>query len=346
MPTSQKHVFVKTVVMSQVRPRLSMLATPLPAHINVLLPSFDRLAALQLKLDALHLQQKLGKRQEKQPKGKSEALDARDSRLSTSSRSSPDLDGAHHRRRASRHATGPDPDPEPELDAHMPRKRPRPDFKLQIRVPKKARQRVLDAIATVPPSKRARKPVEAPTGVSGLKPARRPHGAPHHHSPVRTASATRPSSESRPRTSERGRGGEPSGQEDSAAMAPSGSSRKAADIPPSEVEQLRRLSARLEAYMRSFKHSGDAEHAPRGKKELELAYYLESLACCLEDFWCRSAFNPPAEMRKKWPTMLGMCQHLHRECNTRELSPLRGCAALITACVHYRLSSAALEMAQ
>ncbi|KAJ2328132.1 hypothetical protein GGI00_004279, partial [Coemansia sp. RSA 2681] len=57
MPISQKHVFVKTVVMSQVRPRLSTLATPLPAHINVLLPSFDRLAALQLKLDALHLQQ-------------------------------------------------------------------------------------------------------------------------------------------------------------------------------------------------------------------------------------------------------------------------------------------------
>ncbi|KAJ2890095.1 hypothetical protein GGI21_006303, partial [Coemansia aciculifera] len=98
-------------------------------------------------------------------------------------------------------------------------------------------------------------------------------------------------------------------------------------------------------YMRLFKRSGDAEHEPPGKKELELGYYLESLACCLEDFWSRKAFSSADEMKKKWPTMLGMCKHLYRESSTPKQSALRGCAALIISCVSYRISLAGLEAA-
>ncbi|KAJ2486006.1 hypothetical protein EV174_001381 [Coemansia sp. RSA 2320] len=127
-------------------------------------------------------------------------------------------------------------------------------------------------------------------------------------------------------------------------LASDGRSHPAAEISSSEIEQLKRLSARLENYMRSFKHSGDAEREPKGRLELEVGYYLESLACCLEDFWCRRAFQPLLEAKKKWSTMLDICEYLHRRCSTRDLSPLCGCATLITACVYYQLSSTALEI--
>ncbi|KAJ2075257.1 hypothetical protein GGI09_008642 [Coemansia sp. S100] len=51
-------------------------------------------------------------------------------------------------------------------------------------------------------------------------------------------------------------------------------------------------------------------------------------------------------MKKRWSTMLELCGHIRQTCNTRELSPIRGCAALITASVYYQLSSTTLEMAQ
>ncbi|KAJ2462707.1 hypothetical protein GGI03_004303 [Coemansia sp. RSA 2337] len=378
---AQRPVFVKTVVMSQVRARANTMAPSLPALIVPQSPLVKRVVALQRKLDGLKEQVRLKKQQAKQQyscerssstdvkkrSGNNETMerikrrdggsDDRDERLSTGSRSPADPDNGRHRRGDPPHSNA--------------RKRPRPGFEFQIRVPKKARRQVLDAIAATTSNKRPASSYPAPGG--GNEPQREPkqarkgntstvlsrqrtHSPPapkasrkahaSHLSPARSGSATRLASESRPRVSEKNRA--EAGKEGLAPAAPNttGHSRAVTGTPPVDTEQLKRQSARLEGFMRSFKHSGDAENSPKGRKELEVGYYLESLACCLEDFWCRSAFSTPSDMKKRWSTMLELCGHIRQTCNTRELSPIRGCAALITASVYYQLSSTTLEMAQ
>ncbi|KAJ2852205.1 hypothetical protein GGI22_005200 [Coemansia erecta] len=118
------------------------------------------------------------------------------------------------------------------------------------------------------------------------------------------------------------------------------------NLQASEVEQLRRQSSRLENFMRSFKRSGDAERDPGGRIELEVGHYLESLSCCLEDFWCRRAIQSPLDVSKNWLTMLGICKYLYKRCDNRDLAPLRGCTGLIAACVYYQLLSVSTEMIQ
>ncbi|KAJ2883158.1 hypothetical protein H4R27_002959 [Coemansia aciculifera] len=387
---AQRPVFVKTVVVSQVQTRTNTMAPSLPAHIVPQSPSVKRLVALQHKVDALQHkvnalqgQEKLSKQQYscerssstdvqkrnanteamERIKRESRGSDARDERLSAGSRSPAELDNGQHRRGDPPHSNT--------------RKRPRPGFEFQIRVPKKARRQVLDAIAATTSNKRPANSYPAPGGGEELpiepkrvrkadtslantptvplrqrtrsppapKSSRKSHT--NHLSPTRSGSATRLASERRPRIAEKNRGGETE-KEGSAYTAPTttGHSRTVPGAPPVDIEQLKRQSARLEGFMRSFKHSGDAENSPKGRKELEIGYYLESLACCLEDFWCRSAFSAPSEMKKRWSTMLELCGHIRRTCNTRELSPIRGCAALITASVYYQLSSTTLEIVQ
>ncbi|KAJ2091569.1 hypothetical protein IW138_001797 [Coemansia sp. RSA 986] len=119
-----------------------------------------------------------------------------------------------------------------------------------------------------------------------------------------------------------------------------------ANMQPSEVEQLRRQSTRLEGFMRSFKRSGDAERDPGGRVELEVGHYLESLSCCLEDFWCRRVVQSPFDMSKNWLTMLGICEYLYKRCDSRDLAALRGCTGLIAACVYYQLLSVSADMIQ
>ncbi|PIA12810.1 hypothetical protein COEREDRAFT_17916 [Coemansia reversa NRRL 1564] len=111
-----------------------------------------------------------------------------------------------------------------------------------------------------------------------------------------------------------------------------------------EIERIRRQSTRLLELMRSFKHCGDAEREPGGRARLEIGHYIESLACCLEDFWCRRVYQPLAEVNKNWSTMLGICEYLYKRCSTRELALLRGCAALVVAGVYYQQASASLEI--
>ncbi|KAJ2490091.1 hypothetical protein IWW37_003440 [Coemansia sp. RSA 2050] len=401
---AQKPAFVKTVVMSQVHFRLGVVAPPLPAHLGPILPSIDRLVALQLKLDVLQLQEKQRRRQHScersnpasaQRKGSSDepverikkrsgTSDSRGNRISAGSRSPPDLEKGQHQ------LTDP---PRTSL-----RKRAQPGFEIHIRVPKKARQQVLDVITASTPSKRpassylaldegsgipaepkrARKadktlkntstegsagagtmPSFAPRSRSppASKPPRRLH--PNQISPARSGSATGLTSESRVHVADKSKGGETSGPRlsthppesgndglASAAPSSTGRSRAMVDALPVDIEQLKRHSARLEGYTRSFKHSGDAESGSNGRQELEIGYYLESLTCCMEDLWCRSAFSSPSEMKTRWSTLLKLCNHIRRSYNTRDLSAIRGCAALIAASVHYQLSTLTIEIAQ
>ncbi|KAJ2006411.1 hypothetical protein GGI04_001896 [Coemansia thaxteri] len=407
-PTMHRLTFRKTVVVCEAQARLSALAPALPAHLDVILPSVRRLEKLQLRLDEMQAQAILSKQQPKAQqhrasrghtehakvvsarsggalgeysKGAMKKTDisaASNDCLNENTRSPPDSDSGQQPclpRLSLDHG----------LDADMrsARKRPRLAFDFQIRVPKKARQRVLDAITAASlgkratsgnsagdeallEAKRARKTAVAPPATTekeqgparsatALKSSRRSRTA--QLSPTRSSSATRSDSHNRPRALDRNRSRDASGSRlsrhrpeqriDDAArevLASDGRSHPAAEISSSEIEQLKRLSARLENYMRSFKHSGDAEREPKGRLELEVGYYLESLACCLEDFWCRRAFQPLLEAKKKWSTMLDICEYLHRRCSTRDLSPLCGCATLITACVYYQLSSTALEI--
>ncbi|KAJ2121246.1 hypothetical protein IW147_004411 [Coemansia sp. RSA 720] len=117
----------------------------------------------------------------------------------------------------------------------------------------------------------------------------------------------------------------------------------ASSMTEAEIERLRRQSARLETLMRAFKHGGDAEREPGGRVELMIGYYLESLACCLEDFWGRRVWQAAGEVRKNWSTMLDICRYVYRRCTAPELATQRGCAALIAAAVHYQMASAALD---
>ncbi|KAJ2511070.1 hypothetical protein GGI11_005244 [Coemansia sp. RSA 2049] len=119
-----------------------------------------------------------------------------------------------------------------------------------------------------------------------------------------------------------------------------------ATMQTSEIEQLRRQSTRLENFMRSFKRNGDSERDPGGRVELEIGHYLESLSCCLEDFWCRRAFYSPSDVSKNWQTMLGICEYLYKRCDSRELAAFRGCTGLISACVYYQLLSVSAEITQ
>ncbi|KAJ2815396.1 hypothetical protein FBU31_006943, partial [Coemansia sp. 'formosensis'] len=172
--TELKPTFVKTVVMSQVQPRLNALALSLPAHIDSLLLPISRLVDLQIKLDSLRMQQRPSKQKQKQQytcersspidkqkkcandepieraKRGSGTLDTRDDHLSTGSRSPADLNHGDHRRADASHTNS--------------RKRSRPDFEFQIRVPKKTRRQVLDAIAATTSNKRLASSYPAPGG--------------------------------------------------------------------------------------------------------------------------------------------------------------------------------------
>ncbi|KAJ1856756.1 hypothetical protein LPJ73_002138, partial [Coemansia sp. RSA 2703] len=113
-----------------------------------------------------------------------------------------------------------------------------------------------------------------------------------------------------------------------------------------ELEALRRSSSRLGESMRSFKHIGDAERESGSTAALEIVSYLESMSCCLEDFWIRGAFNTAGDMHKNWHTMLNICSYLEAKCDRGEFTLLRGCAMLVSGSVHYQLATLELELAQ
>ncbi|KAJ2367800.1 hypothetical protein IW150_005578, partial [Coemansia sp. RSA 2607] len=113
-----------------------------------------------------------------------------------------------------------------------------------------------------------------------------------------------------------------------------------------ELEALRRSSSRLGESMRSFKHIGDAERESGSTAALEIVSYLESMSCCLEDFWIRGAFNTAGDMHKNWHTMLNICSYLEAKCDRSEFTLLRGCAMLVSGSVHYQLATLELELAQ
>ncbi|KAJ2158919.1 hypothetical protein GGF46_003424 [Coemansia sp. RSA 552] len=196
------------------------------------------------------------------------------------------------------------------------RKRAHGGFVLQISVPRKARRRVIDAISEAPRTKRVHEE------------ARRARG-----SRSRTGSSSPGSSRTRAGPPDKAR---PVGPERA------GLDRTETGMSEGDVDRMRQQSARLEALMRAFKHGGDATREAGGRVEEEVGYYLESLACCLEDFWSRRVWEAASEVGKKWETMVGFCNFVFKRSGSAELAPQRGCAALIAASVHYQLASVAL----
>ncbi|KAI9504690.1 hypothetical protein BX070DRAFT_251514 [Coemansia spiralis] len=206
-----------------------------------------------------------------------------------------------------------------------------------VRIPRLSRSRSV----TRSDPRRGKETTEAdPLGVDDSQ-----RGAAGNASALRQTDARRRDVENGPRGA-----GRPNvaGGDSAGLPVPSSGSHSAigASMQASEVELLRRQSIRLEEFMRSFKRSGDAERDPGGRIELEVGHYLESLSCCLEDFWCRRALQPPSDVNKNWQTMLGICEYLYRRCDSRELSSLRGCTGLVTACVYYQLASVTIELLQ
>ncbi|KAJ2772218.1 hypothetical protein IWQ56_001088 [Coemansia nantahalensis] len=331
--------FQKTVVLSQAQARVDALDIALPAHLSVALLPVERLLALSASLGRLTAQAETAR--------------------------------AKRRSRPEEAPSRPWPKPEPEIgpdagpapDAGHARKRPASSLIFQIRVPKAARRQVIDAIAESRPGKRAA-PSAAADGVhASPKRPRRP-AAPERSSP--------PSSPSPPPSPRRANGKRPLGSAhtpgagDSRARRPQAIRRNsssdtigrtvagaaaatnnvAAGMTEAEVDGIRQQSQRLLALMRQCKHSGDAAREKGGRVEVEVGHYLESLACCLEDFWCRRVWLPPAEIIKNWSTMLGICEYVYKRCSAKDLAPLRGCASLVVAAVHYQLATESLETAR
>lgn len=118
------------------------------------------------------------------------------------------------------------------------------------------------------------------------------------------------------------------------------------DTTAPNTEHLRKRATRLCELMKTFKYGGDSKLESKSNRGLAIVYYLESLACCLEEFWCRSAFASLEEMSKRWHSMLEICEYLRKRCTAKDLSSLRGCASLVNACVCYQLGTTGLKLFQ
>ncbi|KAJ2673546.1 hypothetical protein IWW42_002269 [Coemansia sp. RSA 1085] len=327
--------FRKTVVVSQAQSRIDALSPSLPAHHSLELPSIKHLMQLRNGISALS------------------AL-AEQRRQATQH---PAHENAHKRQANDSHGRSRKHEDKAADEEHRDstKKRTREaGFVFQLRVPKKARRSVIDAIAAATPEKR-QAAASANADRTGVKRARkRPAtAAAHSHPGSSPASMPSPSpaarrSRSKGRSKSRQRPQAGDGDENtpyrSASIVEGSSCLVSPGMSAAEIEKLRRQSARLESMMRKHKHSGDAERESGGQPELQIGHYLESLACCLEDFWCRRMWQSLAEVHKNWSTMLSICKYLQKRCSTPELAPQLGCAAIITASVYYQLASTALAV--
>ncbi|KAJ2702056.1 hypothetical protein FB645_004434 [Coemansia sp. IMI 203386] len=444
-------LFKKTTVMSQAQSRLEALNVHLPLHLTIELPSIERLAKLRSGADRLKAraeqQRQQAIKQEKQER--QERQDRLDKQANSASAAS---SAAREARETSTKVRSRSKGSEPEIvrhsiaeqvDSHGKHnnqpaknatastgKRSAAEFVFQIRVPKKARRTVIDALALVQPHKRnaamedseldtpgplsnkrvrrsaamaeprasrtrdrsvspsssarsrSASPVQQPlpistsdrhhsNGVNGVNtsktktkaaqagPRTIPRSPRHSRSRSSTRSSTRSTSLQRSRLQPLATpvpvpvpAPVPLSQQQQHQMqigpflAASSFSKLLSSVSSTEIEGLRRQSARLEENMRSFKHIGDAERGSGGKLALEVVYYLESLSCCMEDFWIRRSFAPLADTHKNWVTMLNICTYLYKKCESRDLSVLQGCTATITACVYYQLASIAFDLAR
>ncbi|KAJ2361505.1 hypothetical protein H4S01_005230 [Coemansia sp. RSA 2610] len=343
--------FKKTVVVGQAQSRLDVVSQGLPEHLSVTLPPMERLLALRAGLG------KLAAQVEQQQQQQREQAQQRDARKRSDAQTDSQSASADQMRKRSA------------------------GLVFHIQVPKKARRSVIDAIvasssssstlSSVPSSKRRVPGVSDDSARVGPKRARKQPaagaatGTTNHDSQGSSPLSTPPSSSdtqqlSPPtplvRSGEAARSSSSSSsvwrsqangtraRSKSRSKEPRGLSMQEASgggLSEAEVERIRRQSGRLEVLMREFKHGGDAERMG-GRAELEIGYYLESLACCLEDFWCRRAWQQAGDVRKNWATMLAICEYLGRRCGGAELAAQRGSASLIAAVVHYQLAATAL----
>ncbi|KAJ2592013.1 hypothetical protein H4R99_006548 [Coemansia sp. RSA 1722] len=456
-------LFKKTTVMSQAQSRLEALNVQLPLHLTIELPSIERLARLRSGADRLKAraeqQRQQAMKQEKQERLERQERQERqvrqdrlDKQANAAAAAAAASSAAREARETSTKVRSRSKGSEPETVRHSiaeqveshgkhnnqsaknatasTGKRSAAEFVFQIRVPKKARRTVIDALALVQPHKRnapmedseldtsgpssnkrvrrsaamaeprasrtrnrsvspspsarsrSASPVQQPlpistsdrhpsNGVNGANtsktktkaaqagPRTIPRSPRHSRSRSSTRSSTRSTSLQRSRLQPVATpvpvpvpAPVPLSQQQQHQMqigpflAASSFSKLLSSVSSTEIEGLRRQSARLEENMRSFKHIGDAERGSGGKLALEVVYYLESLSCCMEDFWIRRAFAPLADTHKNWVTMLNICTYLYKKCESRDLSVLQGCTATITACVYYQLASIAFDLAR
>ncbi|KAJ2889018.1 hypothetical protein FB639_000218 [Coemansia asiatica] len=433
----------KTPVLTQAQCRLEALDVQLPVHLTIELPSIERLIKLRSGADKLKARAEQNKQQTIKQE-KQERLEKLEKLEKQANAATATTVAAKETRTSSKggepesisYSTAEQADNHGKYSVHArdgprnPGKRPAPSFVFQIRVPKKARRTVIEAISLAQPSKRqalsdtgsrsatteAHVPETDAAGLQNNKRMRRSAGLPE---PTRTlraqdrsespsssarsrsasppvsaasrnhangAAGTSSSSKARPKAAHAGSRAAPRSPRESRSrsqsstrssslqrsrlqpvatpvpvpvsqqqqqqqqMAPllaaSSFSKLVSSVSSAEIEGLRRLSARLEESMRSFKHIGDAERGSGGKLALEVVYYLESLSCCMEDFWIRRAFTSLADTHKNWVTMLNICTYLYKKCESRDLSVLQGCTASISACVYYQLASVAFDLAR
>ncbi|KAJ2704243.1 hypothetical protein H4R19_005259 [Coemansia spiralis] len=370
--------FQKTIVASQAQSRLDALDIALPAHLSIGLPPVDRLIALTAGLAKLTAQAEQARTSHRPRPGHAAGAGPSDAAATTTTAAA--AAGMRRSRPEETHSK-PRPKLEPEIVPDVPpapdtshsRKRPASNLIFQIRIPKAARLQIIDAISdshtgkraataaplssadAAPPSpKRARRQVapecsSPPSSNSTPQPPPSPrpangNGRRTHRtantpstSAAATSSSTVDSRARRPQVIRR------NGSSDTIGRPAAVANNAAAGMTETEIESIRQQSQRLLALMRQFKHSGDAAREKGGRIELEVGHYLESLACCLEDFWCRRVWLPPAESTKNWSTMLGICEHVYKRCSAKDLAPLRGCASLVAAAVHYQLATESLE---
>ncbi|KAJ2851864.1 hypothetical protein IWW36_000825 [Coemansia brasiliensis] len=328
--------FRKTVVVSQAQSRIDALSPSLPAHHSLELPSIKHLMLLRSGISALS------------------AL-AEQRKQTTRSAAHENAHKRHANDSHSRSRKYEDKAVEEESRDSTKKRTREAGFVFQLRVPKKVRRSVIDAIATAAPARRQAL-ASANADRIGVKRARKQPAttAAHNHpgsSPVSVPASPEPAtmrSRSKGRSKSRQRPQASDGDENtpyrSASIVEGSSCLANPSMSPAEIEKLRRQSTRLESMMRKHKHSGDAERESGGQPELQIGHYLESLACCLEDFWCRRMWQSLAEVHKNWSTMLSICKYLQKRCSTPELAPQLGCAAMITASVYYQLASTALAV--